>query len=90
MGQPFGSDSTELAEVLAPPTEEDMPRHVEYVLKKSSKNSLANASVFLLSQPASLKNVSALLSGAGSGGIFYGCLCNPERSQEAAGTRSAD
>jgi hypothetical protein len=48
------------------------------VLKKNSKNSLANASVFLLSQPASLKNGSALLCGGGSGGFFYGCLGNPE------------
>ena len=54
-----------------------MPRHVEHVLKKNSKNSLANASVFLLSQPASLKNVSALLSGAGPGGFFLRVLMQP-------------
>jgi tRNA A37 threonylcarbamoyladenosine modification protein TsaB len=70
--------------------EEGAQRPLEYVPKKNSKNCLANASVFLLSQPASLKNVSALLCGAGPGGFFTGANATRRVTQEAAGTRSAD
>jgi hypothetical protein len=56
--------------------------------KKAEKWAGERQRIFL-PEPASLKNVSAFLSDAGWGG-FIQVLVHLERSQEAAGTRSAD